>query len=266
MEAPISYESIRKWYDAYYQSYLSRPSLNDDDIDAITLKHKHSYRVMELITTIATGIGLSPEDLEIAKIIGILHDVARFSQYTQYHTMHDSRSIDHGKLGAKIIRIESPLIRGSPSILNLVCIAVLYHNKLKISADLTPRENIFCKMIRDADKLDVFALACPIYQKYPDHLGEKLKMHLPSHGGPTPAVIETVLKQTSVNVSILQNMTDFKLFQLAWVFDFNFSVSLEILQSHGYLQIIIDILPPFPEKAAITSKIDIYISNFMTQA
>ncbi|MHA1672323.1 MAG: HD domain-containing protein [Promethearchaeota archaeon] len=266
METPISYATIQQWYDDYFHSYLSRPSLNDDDIDAITLKHLHSYRVMDLMISIATGIGLSPEDLELAKIIGILHDVARFSQYTQYHTMHDSQSIDHGELGAKIIRDESPLSQGFPSILNLVCLAVLHHNKLEIPNDLTPRERLFCQMIRDADKLDVFALACPIYQKFPDQLGEKLKMHLPSHGDPTPEVIAAVLRKTSIDVSILQNMTDFKLFQLAWVFDFNFSVSIDILQTHGYLQILFDSLHPFPEKAKIISIITAYISQFLDHA
>ena len=46
-------------------------------------------------------------DIEIPEesiiLIGLLHDIARFEQYTKYKTFRDSISIDHGDLGVEIL-------------------------------------------------------------------------------------------------------------------------------------------------------------------
>ena len=66
-------------------------------------KQKHSIRVMELSKKIAEGLKLSEEQIELATLIGLLHDIARFEQYKQYHTFKDAESIDHGDLGVEIL-------------------------------------------------------------------------------------------------------------------------------------------------------------------
>ena len=50
-------------------------------------------------------LDLTQEEVEIASLIGLLHDIARFEQYTQYGTFKDLQSIDHGNLGAEILKV-----------------------------------------------------------------------------------------------------------------------------------------------------------------
>ena len=64
-------------------------------------KQEHSLRVMEISKQIAKGLNLSQEEIDLATLIGLLHDIARFEQYTQYHTFKDMLSVDHGDLGAE---------------------------------------------------------------------------------------------------------------------------------------------------------------------
>lgn len=257
-----NYVEVKSWFDTYFQTYLQQDNLSEDDLDALTLKHKHSYRVKELMETIGKALHLSVNDLEIAKIIGILHDVARFFQYSTYHTMNDAHSLDHGDQGAKIILEFSPIQQLDLPIQLQIAEAVRNHNKMTLPSNLSEKQLLFCRMIRDADKLDVFALAVPIYQQYPDELGERLKMHLPSNGNPSPQVIRSFLSKNPINFGILENMTDFKLLQLAWIFDFNFPISFHILQENHYWQAIFHTLSPFPEREVLHQRIIAYIAEF----
>ena len=75
----------------------------------ISRKIGHSIRVMNISKEIATKIGLTQEEIKIAEIIGLLHDIARFEQYTQFQTFNDLNSFDHGNYASKVPAL--PLLR-----------------------------------------------------------------------------------------------------------------------------------------------------------
>ena len=52
----------------------------DQDNPRIVLKISHSFRVMEQSKKIAESINLDEEQIELATLIGLLHDIARFEQ------------------------------------------------------------------------------------------------------------------------------------------------------------------------------------------
>ena len=67
------------------------------------MKQEHSIRVMEISKQIAQGLNLNEEQVKVATLIGLLHDVARFEQFTKYRTFNDNESIDHGDYGVAIL-------------------------------------------------------------------------------------------------------------------------------------------------------------------
>ena len=81
----------------------------DEDEVNINLKIYHSLRVMEISKQIAKNVCKDDEEVEIAALIGLLHDIARFEQVTIYKTFNDLRSIDHGDLGSKILQKDNYL-------------------------------------------------------------------------------------------------------------------------------------------------------------
>ena len=87
----IDIEKAKKAFIKYTENY-------DLKVEAIERKQKHSLRVMELSTKIATELKLSQDEINLATLIGLLHDIARFEQYTQYKTYRDVDSFDHGDM------------------------------------------------------------------------------------------------------------------------------------------------------------------------
>ena len=103
-------------------------------------KQKHSIRVMEISKEIAQGLRLTLEEIDIATLIGLLHDIARFEQYTQYHTFKDAQSIDHGDLGVEILNKDIRKYIETDKYDETIKLAVKNHNKYKIQEGLTQKQ------------------------------------------------------------------------------------------------------------------------------
>ena len=145
-------EAIKKFKE-YTANYINLS-------DMCVLKVNHTMRVMELCGVIAESLGLSKEDIELAKLCGLVHDIARFEQWRRYQTFTDARSVDHGNLGVEIL-CKNNFIRefnADSSLDDLILKTVKNHNKYSIDPELTERESLFCNIVRDADKLDILYL------------------------------------------------------------------------------------------------------------
>ena len=124
----------------------------------IFLKEKHTFRVMEFCEKIAKSLNLSDDDIKLSMLIGLLHDIGRFEQVKVYDTFSDLDSIDHADYGVEILKKDNFIEQfvSDKKIQELVLIAVKNHNKYSIEDGLDDRTMMFCKIIRDADKLDIF--------------------------------------------------------------------------------------------------------------
>ena len=72
---PIAFDKIRERFLAYVATFFS----NDRTCQAnILLKRNHSLRVSALAGLIGRRIHLADEDINLVKIVGLLHDVGRF--------------------------------------------------------------------------------------------------------------------------------------------------------------------------------------------
>ena len=142
---------------------------NNYDIENENIERKiyHSLRVMEISKKIATNMGLENEKIELATLIGLLHDIGRFEQFKIYQTYSDLESIDHGDLGADILK-QNNFIRNfikEAKYDEIILKSVQNHNKYKIADDLNKEEKLFCKIVRDADKIDILYEAIEIFWK-----------------------------------------------------------------------------------------------------
>ena len=138
-------------YRDFFHEYVANYNLQDS---LIWLKHEHTIRVVDNCRTIASDLKFTDYDTDVAELIGIFHDIGRFEQWRTYQSFSDEKTIDHAKLGVEIIE-DNGILAEHPDY-DLICSAIFYHNKLKISPKITDdRELTFCKLIRDADKLDI---------------------------------------------------------------------------------------------------------------
>ena len=131
-----------------FKEYVSNYNLQDGKI---ALKVAHILRVSELSKKIATSLNLSEEDIKLAELIGLLHDIGRFEQVRKYNTFIDKISINHGEYGVKIL-FEDNLIEKfniDEKYYKIIKTAILNHNRSKIEDNLTEQELLHSKIIRE---------------------------------------------------------------------------------------------------------------------
>ena len=117
--------------------YTEEYDLNNENIER---KQKHSIRVMKISKKIAEKLNLTQEEIDIATLIGLLHDIARFEQYTKYHTFKDIDSIDHGDLGVEILNRDIRKYIETDKYDEIIKLAVKNHNKYKIQQGLNSKQ------------------------------------------------------------------------------------------------------------------------------
>ena len=216
-----------------FMKYTNNYDIENENIDR---KIYHSLRVMEISKKIATNMGLENEKIELATLIGLLHDIGRFEQFKIYQTYSDLESIDHGDLGADILK-QNNFIRNfikEAKYDEIILKSVQNHNKYKIADDLNKEEKLFCKIVRDADKIDILYEAIEIFWK---NGREEIQNDLISDKVYNEFLNKKLIKKDK---NMKKNGIDKLVLMLAFVFDINFHEGLEILKKEDYLNKILN--------------------------
>lgn len=215
--------------------FLNYVSKYDTDNYWIKLKREHSLRVMNISKQIATLLELSDEDIKIATLIGLLHDIARFEQYKQYNTFVDLDSLDHGDYGVEILNKDIRNYIQDDKYDNIIKTAIKNHNKFKIQDGLNQKEEMFCKIIRDADKIDIFFEAIDMFW-----IGEEEQIN--------SSILDKNIYEEVKNLNLIDRRK-FKYDRkgvnsvvalISFIFDMNYDVSLNILKQNKYIDKILD--------------------------
>ena len=148
----IDITKAKKVFKEYIKKY-------DPTNGKIAIKIAHMYRVAEIAKNTAKYLRLSDEDVRLAELIGLLHDIGRFEQIKQFNTFDDKKSINHGELGIKIL-FQDNLIRQfieDTCYDRIIYLAIINHNKNQslLTKDVTKRERLHMNIIRDSDTLDI---------------------------------------------------------------------------------------------------------------
>ena len=152
----IERERVRETFREYTDAY-------DATDEKIKLKIDHTYRVAELCERIAKAEQMEKTEVDLAWLLGMLHDVGRFEQLRRYGTFSDADSIDHAALGADILfggvlREGEGLIRtyvDDAAEDEVIETAIRVHSAYRIPEGLAPRTEKLCHILRDADKIDI---------------------------------------------------------------------------------------------------------------
>ena len=200
----------------------------------IRRKQGHSIRVMNISKQIAIELNLSDDQIQIAALIGLLHDIARFEQYTQYQTYNDNRSFDHGDYGVEIINRDMRKYIKTDKYDKLIKIAIKNHNKFEIEEGLNEEESLFAKIIRDADKIDILYEAVSVFWN-----GEEKDIN---NTEISSKVMEKIEERELIKRD--KNKTfcgiDKVMSVLAFIFDINYKPSFKIIKENDYINKIID--------------------------
>ncbi|HCK88531.1 MAG TPA: phosphodiesterase [Erysipelotrichaceae bacterium] len=194
------------------------------------LKTVHTYHVMRNAGIIAEAMRLSEEDIQLAKLIGLLHDIGRFEELIRTGMLANER-FDHGMCGAQML-FEDGMIRRfieEDTYDEIIRKAIVNHNRFHIEEGLNERELLHAKLIRDADKLDNFRVKIdePIHEIFPGRISsiEEINASCVSEN-----VMKSIRKRQCVDVHDRLTPLDYMICIVGFVFDFNFDVTKKIVR------------------------------------
>ena len=204
-----------------FLKYVDKYDNNDKEI---LLKRRHTLRVMELSEEIAKSLDLSEEDVELAKLCGLLHDIGRFTQIRDFNTYNDLVSLDHGDLGAEILKKDNYINKFTDKNQDNIIKVVKYHNKYKIPKTLSEKNRLLTKIVRDADKIDILFLFV-----------NKETYNNIEYTSVSKEVYNDILNKRLVRNVNVKTSADEIVREIANIFDISYKKSFEIIKERDYV-------------------------------
>jgi len=198
-----------------FKEYISNYDMN---IKEIALKYNHSFEVMNLMGELAFRLDLDKEKIELARVIGLLHDIGRFEQFMKYKELNDKFS-DHADESVEYL-FDRGHIRDfidESKYDDIIKTAIKYHNKLEIPDNLNSDLLLFTKMIRDMDKADIYKQLAVNYNI------------MFNASEVTTEVLQIFKNESTIDSKLIKTKSDKIIQILAFIFDINFDESFDIL-------------------------------------
>lgn len=270
----INREHIKKTFQEYTDRY-------DSTNPKIKLKIDHTYRVANLCEQIAQSLELSAAEVDLAWLSGMLHDVGRFEQLRRYNTFSDAQSVDHARFAVELLyddgliadyvpeisttelvadartwrsmggANESPTAQSEDiplsDILQTLRIAIGEHSAYRIQKGLDERTRMFCQILRDADKVDIFRVICdtPMEEVYGFQTKDILRSAI------TPEVMQAFYEHHAVLRKLKKCPADYIVAHGSLTFELVYPESLRIAKEQGYLKQMMSFQSENPDTAEI---------------
>lgn len=213
-----------------FDEYTSKFDL---DNKMMKLKYNHSYRVKDISNLLAKKLRLDEENIKLATLIGLLHDIGRFEQIKKYGTYSDINTIDHGDFGAYLLFNKGLISNFTIDVQNYDIIkeCVKCHNKYCIDNEKMYDEKTLTqlKIIRDADKLDILNIFANLNETDVNSDGS----------------ISKEVENQFFNNEILDNRSkktnaDKIIGIISYIYDINFKESFEYIKQQDFIEKIYD--------------------------
>lgn len=280
----INRENVINVFAEYVRNY-------DPSDGKIKLKIDHTYRVAGLCQSIARSLKLSEQDVDIAWLLGMLHDIGRFEQIKRYGTFNDAASVDHAELGADILFKEGLIRKFAEGYYErcesaececaneehksaesecesaeseyenagLLELAIRQHNKYRVKEGLSNRQLMFCNILRDADKVDIFKVNSEIPMEIIyDVTTEELK-----NGAITAEVLDSFYKNETVLKSVRKSAVDHIVGHISLLFELVYPESYRQAKKQGYVYKLLEFRSEVTEVNEQFAKMREHVDEFM---
>ena len=86
-----------------------------------------------------------------------------------------------------------------------------------------------------------------------------VRLGLKDDGLYSPQALQAIKEKRLISKSAITRLNDFKLMQISWVFDINFTPALQKVRDRGYIPAIIATLPASDELNSILNQVEEYM-------
>jgi len=256
-------EQFKAWFSGYAAGFYTDDAYVNTNLK---LKQDHSIRVCEEMAYLTGSLALGENQHLIAQTTSLFHDLGRFEQFTKYRTYTDHRSVNHCTIALDVLRENNILDELDQRERQIIETAIELHGLKELPENLNNDTALFAKLIRDADKIDIYRVVIENYEKYSSEPEKSLfEIEFPDEPYYSPQMIDAVLNGQRVDYSALQTLNDMMLLQLTWVYDVNFHPALLRIKQRRILEQIITFLPQDPQIAAVAKTILKYLGRRIKQ-
>ena len=201
--------------------------------DKIRLKIEHIERVSQIAKKLATKLELEEEDIKLAELIGLLHDIAKIDQKSESTIYKDVEHIEHGDAAAIILEKNNYIRKyvKDNKYDEIIKTAIINHSKYEIAKNIQDEKTLmFCKIIRNSDEIDIIYQAQEIFWK------DKTKIQ--------DGISQKVLKDFKEEKQILNQdkitQLDKAIAIISFIYDINYIEGFKIIKENDYINKIID--------------------------
>jgi hypothetical protein len=235
-------EQFKKWFYDYVATFYGGDQLYDDNI---RLKEDHTRRVCNDILILADGLGLNGQQKLIAETTGLFHDVGRFEQFKKFGSYNDVGTVNHALLGLEILAEKKILARLSGREKEIIETAIRLHGDRDLPDNLDKETELFAKLIRDADKLDIYLVMVERLDDLKDN-PEKYTgtFGFPASEGYSQHIVQAVLDNETIDYKDFKSINDMVIAMLGWIIDVNFVPTLQEIKNREHLDKLVNFLPP----------------------
>lgn len=255
-------ESLKTTFTQYCHSFFS-DSTRDNAL--LQLKIDHTMRVCDQARIIVKREVACQETRDATILAALFHDIGRFEQYHAYKTFNDRESVNHARLGIKILKEKEIISSLDRNMRTLTYSGVVLHNLKDLPSCLGPKVAIVCKAVRDSDKLDIFKVMLDDFSK--DESDPTICLGVKNHPtNYTTSFYNNVVQRKSCPYSEMRWINDFKLMLASWVHDLNFQTSYQVFHESGYLTRLFDLLPQTEHFRLLRENLEQVVEHKLTRA
>lgn len=261
-EGNTQLESYKKIFTQYSRSFFS-DSTRDNTL--LQLKIDHTMRVCDHARIIVKHELACQETRNATILAALFHDIGRFEQYNTYKTFNDGESVNHARLGIKILKRKEILSFLDRNMRTLIYSGVVLHNLKDLPSGLDHKVATVCKAVRDSDKLDIFKVMLTDFSK--DESDPTICLGVKNHPtNYTEKFYNNVVQRKSCLYSEMRWINDFKLMLASWVHDLNFHTSYQIFHESGYLTRLFYLLPQTKPFRLLKDNLEQVVEHKLTRA
>lgn len=186
----------------------------------IVTKYVHTLMVVRVMCKICEKMELNEHDTKLATYIALFHDLGRFKEVVRQQGFNNLK-FDHGCYSNKILFNDGFIKEFDVDEKDHLLIrkALYYHNKKDLGNDLTEREEFFCRLIRDADRIDIFRVL-----SFNKNIFEGIS---------SVELLNAFYNNESIDIKDLKTRGDRVLLRFGFIKVFSFPESFEVLKLTG---------------------------------
>ncbi len=248
---------IKQWFESFVDEFRQSTGILPPPL---VLKLDHTRSVAKIAREIAQELRWSPEDIHLGEALGWLHDVGRFAQFAEFGHLHDATSVNHGLRGFEIVQNSSLVESLAEDQRGCLLDGIRYHNAKSIPTQVAPSSLPFLKLIRDADKLDIYRVVLEGLARDGFQELAGIWPHVDLQGSVSPRLLHEIRTQRNVDFVHVQSLADFLLLQAFWIYDLQYAPTRAYIRRHRILETLATYLPNDPSIRLFLDDVQIYLS------